>query len=89
MATAHLGGHRKEKELHMNTINSINTSAPAPATRKALGYRALGAAFLAGGFALAGLGVASGIAQAAPASAPQGYLCADSYGMMTWCDSDY
>jgi hypothetical protein len=71
----------------MNTTDSISTSAPA--TRKAFGYRVLSAASLAGGFALAGLGVASGTAQAAPVPAPQGNLCADSYGMMTWCDSDY
>ena len=87
VATAHVGGIRKEKELHMNTIDSINASAPA--TRKAFAYRALTAAFLAGGFALAGLGVASGTAQAAPIPAPQGNLCFDSYGMMTWCGSDY
>jgi hypothetical protein len=49
----------------------------------------LTAAFLAGGFALAGLGVASGTAQAAPIPAPQGNLCFDNYGMMTWCGSDY
>ena len=71
----------------MNTIDSVNASAPA--TRKAFAYRALTAAFLAGGFALAGLGVASGTAQAAPIPAPQGNLCFDNYGMMTWCGSDY
>jgi len=73
----------------MNTIDSINASAPA--TRKAFAYpyRALAAAFLAGAFALAGLGVASGTALAAPIPAPQGNLCFDNYGMMTWCGSDY
>jgi len=73
----------------MNTVDSISTSAPATLTLKEFGYRALGAAFLVGGFALVGLGLASGTAHAAPASPPQGNLCADAYGMMTWCDSDY
>jgi hypothetical protein len=50
----------------MNTNHSPDVIPPAAAKRSALGNRALAAALLAGSFALAGLGVASGIAHAAP-----------------------
>jgi hypothetical protein len=70
----------------MSTIDGVSTSAPA--LLKEFAYRAAGAAFLAGGLALVGLGVASGMAHAAPAPVPQGNLCSDMYGMTTWCDSD-
>lgn len=70
----------------MTTIDSISTSAPL--TLKEFGYRALGMALMAGGLALARLGLASRSTHVAPAPAPQGSLCFDSHGMMTWCD-DY
>jgi hypothetical protein len=61
--------------------------ASKPLTLREFGYRAVGTAFIACGLLLAGLGLASGSAHAAPTSpAPQGYLCSDAYGMMTWCD---
>jgi hypothetical protein len=54
----------------MNTNHSLDGTAPAAAKRKPTGKRALTAALLAGGLALAGLGLASGTAQA---QLPQGH----------------
>jgi hypothetical protein len=72
----------------MNTNQSPNAIRTAAATRKTTRNRTVAGVLLAGGLALAGLGLASGTAQAAPTPAPQGNLCFDTYGVLNWC-SDY
>jgi hypothetical protein len=73
----------------MNTNHSHETIPPASLKRAARSAVVLfGGIALSGGIALAGLGLGSATAQAAPSPAPQGNLCFDNFGMANWC-SDY
>jgi hypothetical protein len=73
----------------MNTNYEADTIPPASAKRAAQSAALLfGGIALVGGIALAGLGLGSATAHAAPSPAPRGSLCFDTFGMANWC-SDY
>jgi hypothetical protein len=74
----------------MNANYNPDTIPPATAKRRPIGTRAaLAAALLSGGLALAGLGLASGTAQAAAGPAPQGRLvCHSNPDFCDWSPFD-